>query len=111
MHKIHQFENENEVLSEKLKHFQTQLSTLKKAIKNDQKYLEKLKQIYKMLQKENDLLVTLQSTKKVIEQNEADLSEDETTVKTNYIKQVTNNTTFVNIGLLLLRNLFLIQFL
>ena len=74
LNKILQFENENKDLKEQNKNIQGKLVELKESIKNAQNDSAKLRQNYKILKEEEDLLVKLQSTKKVIQQNESESS-------------------------------------
>ena len=44
-------------------------------MKNAKRYSEKLRQNYKILQQKEDLLIKLQNTNTIIQQNEAELAE------------------------------------
>ena len=114
LNKILQFENENKDLKEKNKNIQFDVEDLKKLMKNAQKDSEKLRKNYKMLQEEeDDLLVKLQNTKKLIQQNEAELSERprrkrrKTTEGSIDNRNGTNKSHLVNEGLLVIRYLYL----
>ena len=108
LNKILQFENENKVLKEQNKNIQGKLVELKESIKNAQKDSAKLRQNYKILKEEEDLLVKLQSTKKLIQQNEAESSGEpplkriKTTEGSIDNRNVTSMSSLVNEGLLII---------
>ena len=109
MNKTLQFENKNKVLKEKNKSIQIELEQLKKSIENAQRYSKKLRQNYKILQQRNDLFVKLHSTNKLIQNNEAELSETpgkkrKITEENIDNQNLISNSYFVNKGLLVIPN-------
>ena len=105
LNKILVFENENKDLKQKNKNIEISVEALKKSMKNAQKD-------YKILKEEEDLLVKLQSTKKLIQQNEAELPETpprkrrKTTEENIDNHNKTSKNCLVNEGLLIIRFLF-----
>ena len=109
LNKILQFENENKVLKEQNKTIQVKLVELKKSIKKAQRYSKKLRQKYKTLkEEEDDLLVKLQSTKKLKQQNNVELygapprKRRKTTEGSVDNRNVTSKSRLVNEGLLVI---------
>ena len=101
LNKILAFENENQDLKQKNKNMEISVEALKKSMKNAQKD-------YKILKEEEDLLVKLQSTKKLIQQNEAELPETPTRKRRKTIEGCIDNdnriskSCLVNEGLLII---------
>ena len=109
LNKIIVFQNENKDLKEKNKRIEIELEKLKNSMKNAQNDSEKLRQNYKILQQEQkDLFVKLQNTKKLIQQNEAELSETPPRKKRKATEvnidnhNRTSKSCFVNEGLLVI---------